>query len=192
MSMICSLYRITSEQASMLGESPDSVDELLGITPPRPETRVLAKLFSKPARRHEPKARVFEPVAQANTFELDQAWHILHFLLSGGAAEGAWPAAFLFSGGAEVGPDHGYGPARLLASHLCGDIAHFLAGQSVQMLDAAYVPSRIEAADIYWQAASDPAERQLQLDELWSVVVGLRAFFDQTVESEDAMLVSIT
>ena len=191
MSMLCSLYRITPEQAIRLKSFPDAVGELLGFTTPPPKVSFLSKLFGKSPKEPPPSERKFEPIAENNTFELNQAWHILHFLFSGSNAEGEWPAAFLMSGGEEIGPDQGYGPARLLAPELSRAVATFLNAQSFKTLDAAYVVSEIEAAEIYWQASSEPTERQRQVEELWNIVNELRDFLEHTAEAGNATLVSI-
>ena len=46
-------------------------------------------------------------------FDIDKAWHGIHYLLTGTAWEGAAPLNFLVAGGRPVGDvDVGYGPAR--------------------------------------------------------------------------------
>lgn len=197
MSMLCSLYRISPELVTRLKNSPDVVGELLGLTAPPPKVGFLSKLFGKPTKQTHSSGPKFEPVAKADTFELDQAWHILHYLFSGSSAEGPWPSGFVMSGGEEVGPDQGYGPVRLLDPELSRAVATFLDAQSLEKLDASYVVSDIEAAEIYWQASSDDTERQRQrqrqrqVQELWRMVQELRAFFEHTVRAGHATLVSI-
>ncbi|MBK7464229.1 MAG: YfbM family protein [Betaproteobacteria bacterium] len=191
MSMLCSLYRINPEQFTMLKAFPEAVGELVGFTAPPPKISFLSKLFGKSPKLPPPSARRFEPIAEADTFELNQAWHILHFLFSGTNAEGPWPSGFLMSGGEAVGPDQGYGPIRLLAPELSRAVATFLDAQSLKRLDSAYVTSEIEAAEIYWQASSGDTERQRQVEELWNMVKELQVFFERTVRAGNATLVSI-
>ncbi len=191
MSMLCNLYRITPEQATRLKAFPDAVGELFGETTPPPKVSLLSKFFGKSPKEPFQSERKFEPIGESDTFELNQAWHILHFLFSGCDEEGDWPAGFLMSGGDEVGPDLGYGPTRLFSPTLSQAAATFLDTQSLQTLDAAYVTEKIEAAEIYWQAASEPTERQRQVEELWGVVRELRAFFESTAISGNATLISI-
>ena len=191
MSMLCSLYRITPEQVTKLKDFPDAVGELVGLTMPPPKVSLLSKIFGKSPKLPLPSAQKFEPIAESDTFELNQAWHILHFLFSGSNAEDPWPGGFLMSGGEEVGPDQGYGPIRLLAPEFSQAVATFLAAQSFEMLDSAYVASEIEAAEIYWQASSEHTERQRQVEELWTMVEELRAFFEHTVRAGNVTLISI-
>jgi hypothetical protein len=191
MSMLCSLYRITPEQVTRLKAFPDAVGELVGFTAIPPKISFLSKLFGKSPKQSPPPERRFEPIAETDTFELNQTWHILHFLFSGTNAEGPWPSGFLMSGGEDVGPDQGYGPIRLLTPELSRAVATFLDAQSFKLLDSAYVTNEIEAADIYWQASSDDTERQRQVEELWSMVKELQVFFERTVRAGNATLVSI-
>ena len=191
MSMLCNLYRITPEQVTRLKTFPDAVNEWVGLTAPPPKISFLSKLFGTSPKQSPPSARGIEPIAEADTFELHQTWHILHFLFCGASAEGPWPTGFLMSGGEEVGPDQGYGPIRLLAPEQSQAVATFLEAQSLQLLDSAYVTSDIEAAEIYWQASSDGTERQRQVGELWNMVKELQVFFERTVRAGNATLVSI-
>ncbi|WP_132541175.1 YfbM family protein [Plasticicumulans lactativorans] len=191
MSMLCSLYRITPEQITRLKDYPGAVSELVGFTAPPPKASFLSKLFGKPPKQPSLSGQQFEPVAESDIFELNQAWHILHYLFSGTNAEGPWPSGFLMSGGEEIGPDQGYGPIRLLDPERSRAVATFLDAQSFEIMNPAYVASDIEAAEIYWQASSEHTERQRQLEELWSMVKGLQAFFEHTTRAGNATLVSI-
>lgn len=191
MSMLCNIYRITPEQAEHLKRFPDAVRDLLGFEAPAPRRGFFARLFGKPPAPAAASLPKLELVSAANTFELEQTWHILHFLLSGGNAEGAWPMAFLMSGGVEVGPDLGYGAARLFSPAHTREITAFLGPVSFQMLEAAYIPEAIEAAEIYWRPSTDAQEQRQQLEHLWRVLTELRAFFEAAHRGGAATLVSI-
>lgn len=95
--------------------------------------------------------------------DLDKAWHALHFLLTGSAWEGAWPANFLVRGGTEVGDiDVGYGPARVLTATETREVADHLRGLDAATLRERYDPAALEAAEIYpsiW--AHDPEDEGL-------------------------------
>lgn len=191
MSMLCNIYRITPEQAEHLKRLPDAVGDLLGLEAPAPRRGFFSRLFGKPAGPPAAVSGKLEPVSAANTFELEQTWHILHFLLSGGNAEGPWPLAFLMSGGVEVGPDLGYGAARLFNPAHTREITAFLGSVSLQMLEAAYIPEAIEAAEIYWRPSTDTQEQRQQLDDLWRVLAELRAFYETASQAGNATLISI-
>ena len=191
MSMSCSIFRLTEQETNTLLAFPDAVNDLVGNTPPPLKTNFWSMIFGTRDKQTPLLPQRLSPVSSSNTFELNQAWHILHYLLSGVDAEGEWPKAFIMSGGQEVGPDLGYGPARLMNTSLSKDIADFLGTQSKKMLDAAYDVTAIQAAKIYWQPSSDPAERELQIEELWSLVTGLKSFLEESVLRQGAALVHI-
>ena len=191
MSMLCNIYRITPEQAEHLKRFPDAVGDLLGFEAPAPRRGFFSRLFGRPAGPPAAASEKLEPVSAANTFELEQTWHILHFLLSGGNAEGPWPMAFLMSGGVEVGPDLGYGAARLFSPAHTREITAFLGSVSFQMLEAAYIPEAIEAAGIYWRPSTDVLEQKQQRDDLWRVLAELRTFCEAASLKGEATLVSI-
>jgi Domain of unknown function (DUF1877) len=191
MSMLCSLYRLSEQQTLQLLAVPDSVNDLLGNSQTPPKSSFLSKIFGKSKKEERPERRKVDPVAESEIFELHQAWHILHYLFSGSDAEGNWPATFIMFGGQEIGPDLGYGPARLLDKELLVDVAKFLGTQTQQLLEAAYVTDKIEQSKIYWQVSSEPADRRCQLEELWDIVLGMRSFIDLTQQLHGSILIQI-
>lgn len=191
-SMLCSLYRISPEQVEKLRAFPDAVGELVGLLAAPPKSGFLSRLFGKSAQRSPPSARKFQAIGGADTFELSQAWHILHFLFSRANAEAPWPSGFVLSGGEEIGPDLGFGPVRLLVPARAHAVASFLEVQSLGLLEAAYVSSEIEAAEIYWQPSDDESERQQEVEELWGTVKELHAFFEQSVRAGRGILICIS
>ena len=84
-----------------------------------------------------------------DALELDKAWHVLHYLLSGRQADGPMPAATLLRGGREVGEDLGYGPARALSAQETKAFAQFLAGQTTAALGARIDVDAMEQLGIY-------------------------------------------
>src|SRR6516225_4790314 len=52
----------------------------------------------------------WEPVGQSTGFDVDKAWHGIHFMLTGSDWEGEGPLAFILHGGREIEEDPGYGP----------------------------------------------------------------------------------
>ena len=189
--MQCSFYRLNEAQTGSLLAVPESVLDLLGNSTPPPKIGFWSRIFGKSQDQGPIQRQKLDPVAESETFELNQAWHILHYLLSGNVAEGNWPSTFIMSGGQEIGPDLGYGPARLLTTEFSADVADFLAAQSLQSLDAAYVQHDIEAANIYWQVSSEITDRRRQIEELWSVTQDMRSFFQKTVQVHGAALIQI-
>ena len=191
MSMSCSLYRLTEAEATSARDHPDVAGELLGYAPAPPKIGLLSKLFGKSKEQLPPSREKLSPIGEAETFELGQAWHILHYLFTGSPEGGSWPAAFIMSGGQEVGQDFGYGAPRLITPEQSQEVAAFLNAQTFQSLGAAYVPQDIEAAQVYWRVSMEPAERRRQVEELWTVTQGLQAFFEQVASARGSILIHI-
>ena len=88
--------------------------------------------------------------------DLDKAWHAIHFLLTKQAAEAALPEGFLL-GGAEVGEDLGYGPARLLNPSQVADVQQLLEKLPGDFVRSTLDFSQLAKADIYplmWDQAN--------------------------------------
>ena len=99
---------------------------------------------------------------EVEAFELDKAWHAVHYLLTGSAWEGEPPLNFICSGGQEVGDiDTGYGPARALGADEVQDIANALEGIDAETLAQRFDPEEMEKQDIYpsiWRDEPDALE----------------------------------
>lgn len=103
------------------------------------------------------------PADDPGTLELDKSWHVLHYLFTGSAWEGAMPAATLLTGGHEAGPDLGYGPARIISPADTAAFAGFLAKQTVDGLRARIDAARMGSLDIYC-AGDDDASEEIEED----------------------------
>ncbi len=70
-------------------------------------------IFSFLKKKKEEPTDNWKPEEPGAEFDVDKAWHGIHFLLTGSAWEGSGPEAFIVAGGTEIGDiDVGYGPAR--------------------------------------------------------------------------------
>ncbi|MEQ1887506.1 MAG: YfbM family protein [Bryobacteraceae bacterium] len=94
-----------------------------------------------------------------DALELDKAWHVLHYVLTGAAWDGPQPAAALLSGGKEVGEDLGYGPARVLSAKETQAFAKYLGTQSEASLVKKLNVPKMQSMDIY--CADDDSEEDL-------------------------------
>jgi hypothetical protein len=81
--------------------------------------------------------------------DLDKAWHGIHYLLTGEAEGGVLPLSLTVFGGAEFGPEVGYGPARFLTAAQAAQVAHALDTISVDSLRARFDPKDMEKKQIY-------------------------------------------
>ncbi len=90
--------------------------------------------------------------------DLEEAWHAIHFLLTGSAWDGKPPLNFVATGGKELGEDHGYGPARSLSATQVRRLAAALDKYPTEALLQRFDPRALTAADVYPGIWSRPAE----------------------------------
>src|SRR5580704_8543638 len=98
-----------------------------------------------------------------NVLRLEKSWHTLHYLLTGSAEPVNTCLGKAILGGAEIGPDLGYGPARLLSPEEVREVAEALARLSKEDLAQCFNLSAMEAANIY---ACD-SEEELELAQAY-------------------------
>lgn len=191
MSMLLSIARLTPATVAAVRADPTLVTDLLDaqLAPAPAKSGMLGRLFGR-TPPPPPKPRV-PPVADVDRLDLEQHWHILHYLFTGSAWEGEAPAAFLASGGSPIGRDLGYGPPRLFDAGALAATATWLAGLSPAALAHRYDPAAIAAAEIYWTASASPDDSAAELAMLWETVLGLRDFLAETARRGDSILVEI-
>lgn len=89
---------------------------------------------------------------EADSVNVDKAWHAIHFTLTGETYEGSGPLAQPILGGTPIGEeDVGYGPARGLSAAEVKEVAQALSAVSEADFRAKFDPAALEAADIYPQ-----------------------------------------
>jgi len=91
--------------------------------------------------------------------KMDKEWHGIHFLLRGDAWSNDGPYGQAVLGGTDIGPDLGYGPARLLNADEVAEIAAALAGVPIDGLRSRYNPVAM-GEFVYpgvWEAEGDEA-----------------------------------
>jgi hypothetical protein len=82
-------------------------------------------------------------------FDVDKAWHAIHYMLCSEPYEGREPGVLVIMGGAEMGDENEYGPARNLTPEQVREGANFLDALPPQELAKRYAPAAMDAADIY-------------------------------------------
>jgi hypothetical protein len=132
----------------------------------------IERLIDQPESIHDFLAD--EPSGTHLVGDVDKAWHGIHFLLTGTAWEGSGPAAFLVTGGREVGDeDVGYGPARAFGSAETKAVSAALDELPAEALRTKFDVKRMTELDIYptiiWERDGDKA-----LDYLIDHYEGLR------------------
>lgn len=127
---------------------------------------------------------------EARALDIDKAWHGIHFLLTGQQSGGEPPHCLPVLGGAELGPDLGYGPARYLQPAQVKQASDLLASTPVEALHSRYQPQALEDADIYptsiWQ---DEGEEAFEYLAHWYEL--LRTFYAQASARGAGMLLAI-
>jgi hypothetical protein len=120
--------------------------------------------------------------------DLDKAWHVLHFMMTGEAWGQAFPLGFLVAGGEDLGEDTGYGPPRAFRHGEVNEIATALAGLDGRQLTAAIDLQTLAREEIYphfWEAGDKVQVRAWILDTFEK----LRDFVARATEAREALLV---
>jgi hypothetical protein len=81
--------------------------------------------------------------------EMDKEWHGIHFLLNGDRWSTNGPYGQVVLGGREIGPDMGYGPARLLSAEEVAQIASRLSTLSPNVPRQRYDPAAMTRLGVY-------------------------------------------
>lgn len=97
-----------------------------------------------------------------DAFDLDKAWHGLHFLLTGTAEEVDGPAGFIIAGGDYLShPDDDYLIVRTLNSEEVRAFDEVLSANPPERLVERFAPAALKAADVYpdiWDEGEDALE----------------------------------
>jgi len=122
------------------------------------------------------------------TFDVDKAWHGLHYLLTGTAYEGAAPLRWAILGDQELGADLGMGGSAFLTPGQVREVAAALAHFTDAQLRARFNPAQMAALDIYpgviWER--DGAEA---LDFVMHHFAPLVQFYAETAARGDALII---
>lgn len=126
MSMIGNLARIPEDVRVALHTDPERITALLYPEFVEEKKRgSLARLFGTWWDGPPAPGQVLHTLGPDDRIDLDKTWHALHYLFTGTAWAGDFPACFLVSSGEPVGDvDVGYGPARSFTPAQTKAIAH--------------------------------------------------------------------
>jgi hypothetical protein len=133
-----------------------------------------AETLEKLRRNGDAIARHLEAQEGVNELRLFKMWQALHFMLTGTDWDTEGELGQCILGGEDVGPDIGYGPARVLAPAQVEAISNALSKISVESFQARFAPEQMEAMDIYpsviWVREKD------------AILVELTELFERLVE----------
>jgi hypothetical protein len=114
----------------------------------------------------EEMRELLQPLADAGAFgneenvlPLEKSWHVLHYLLSGSAEPDNSSLGKAILGGKEIGPDLGYGPARMLTPEEVTVVAAALSAESTSALTRRVNVEQAMAANLY--ACREPGDLEL-------------------------------
>ena len=128
--------------------------------------------------------------SRGSSLSLEKAWHGLHYLLTGSAAEGGLPLGFLLEGGEEVGDDDGYGPPRIFSPEEVEQIDTALAAVSDDALWSRFDPDEMSSEGVYPECW-DEDEDELR-EEYLSYFHEMKKVVKNARTSGKSLLVSLT
>jgi hypothetical protein len=124
------------------------------------------------------------PAEMGEALGIAQAWHGLHFLLTGSAIGGEPPLADAVVGGREVGEDLGYGPLRILEPDEAAAVAGALDDLDRADLARRYDPPVMEEMRLYPGGWDEPENREWLLDAFDE----LKAYYGKARDQGHGML----
>jgi hypothetical protein len=153
------IQKLAGNKEQILKLLPPSQRKMITMLPPDHQERFFKEFAVLPTKAPDstsppksPAPEVKKTLADQDLgplLEVEKAWHGLHYLLAGNANEvtpGAGQAVF---GGREVGPDRGYGPARLLNAEEVATVSTALSMLKPAALRARFKPAAMDKAEIY-------------------------------------------
>ncbi len=122
--------------------------------------------------------------------DLDKAWHGLHYLLTGTAADGEGPLASLLHGGVKIGDEeYGYDVPRAMTANEVQSFHEALARMDVKTLRGRYDPRAMHKAEIYPQIWTN--EGEAGFDYLIENLDILKKFTGAAVQRRMGMLLAL-
>ncbi|HSU57012.1 MAG TPA: YfbM family protein [Candidatus Dormibacteraeota bacterium] len=133
--MIGCFVGLAEQDLKAVQEKPERFHALLGLPQiPASKLSFLQRLFGAKTAAI-PAQPDWKPSKSFEDFDVDKAWHGIHFLLTGSDWEGEGPLAFILHGGEELkGVDNGYGPPHVFTSAEVREINRALEGIDPQKL----------------------------------------------------------
>lgn len=96
-----------------------------------------------------PKDLTKELLLYPQSTNIDQAWHGIHYLLTGTAEGGVPPLSLSVLGGQKIGEDIGYGPALYLTPTQVSEVALALSGISIETFAARFDSKKMTEENIH-------------------------------------------
>jgi len=129
-----------------------------------------------------------EDTGPEGQFDVDKAWHGLHFLLTGTAYDGEAPLRWTIFGDGDLGTDLGMGGASFLTPEQVRQVAHALAAIDESDLRRRFDPHAMQSQDIYpdviWVR-----DGQAALEYVMQHFEPLVAFYAETAARGDGLVI---
>lgn len=122
-----------------------------------------------------------------NTLNVDKAWHVMHFLLSGHANKGVMPLGFICAGGTPIG-ELDFGPARAFSSAEVRAIDAALRPIDRAELESRWDMKKIQKAEIYAVHFDDSED---ELEYMGHYFDELKHFIAKLAKKGSAMIVHV-
>lgn len=185
MSMIFELRQVSQEVLDGLYTDPsDILFFLYGSEPYTPPPSFFSKLFSK--NKSNSVKREWVPPEKEKLLDLEQAWHLLHFLFCRDPDTGKLPQATLLAGGREIGNiDVGYGPARGLSQEEVGAFLSYLDSIDSDTFGKDVTTEDLDKNEIYGHSGEWLPE---YLDDVWEYIDDLKKFFFKAKNENNAVI----
>jgi hypothetical protein len=123
--------------------------------------------------------------------DIDKAWHGIHYLLTGSIESNSTLASKVIMGSENIGPDRGYGPAKLLYPTEVKAIAHLLEEITPDVLRRRFKPREMTQVGVYpaviWERDGEEA-----LTYVLDYYKKLVAFYKLAAEKGQAVLLVIS
>lgn len=187
--MIGCFCALRDEDIEAIVAQPERIKQLWDAPASQPKAPTfLAKLFGvkiiPPLREQEGS---WKPSEKAEEFDVDKAWHGIHFLLTGTAWEGDGPLAFILHGGREIDLDTGYGPPHGFTSGEVKEIARALDGINIEELCEKADLSAFKENEIYPEIW-DKEPREDCIGYIAEHLKPLREFVRKTADSNRGLI----
>ena len=188
MSMIGCFYAVSDGDLEAILQQPTRLKGLWGApaAPPKAPS-LLGKLFGTKTAPAPVPAKPWEPSSKPESFEVDKAWHGIHFLLTGSDWEGEGPLAFMLHGGREIQEDLGYGPPHAFTSTEVKEISKALQEVNIDDLHNQADPARFAANEIYPTIWGEPKEECIGY--VTEYLKSLREFVAKTAAQNRGLIV---
>lgn len=192
MSMIGCFYALADNDLNAIVDHPQRVEklwaeELAQYERPQRAPSFWAKLFGIKPTAKKADNDPWKPSVKAEAFEVDKAWHGIHFLLTGSDWEGSGPLAFILHGGRELKHELGYGSPHGFNSAEVKEIAQALAGLDLKALYDKADPAEFTRLEIYPTIYnSEPKEECIGY--VIDYLKDLREFVQKTAAADRALI----